>query len=157
MSVETQINVLKTLLSSKPENELPTCEELIAEIKENGSLTPIEKNIIIRCAEYDILPRKRLSNQTEVNRYVYSTSKKLEQDHGIEKKHALQVVGGIASAYSSFDAQLTLEAPPKPMGIKLGSGIVSTTSQKTNTVPTMVSSSNEQKEKKGLFSFLKKK
>ena len=160
MSVDTQAQVIKTVLAASGEQELPAKDEIISVLKKSEALTPVEVSLLIRCAEYDLFPRKKFANQTEVNRYVYSTSRKLELDHGIEKKLAVEAVGGIASGFASFDAEVSTAPSSKPMGIKLSSGIVSATAPTRTDAAVKPAVPDKpvpvQKEKKGLFSFLKR-
>ena len=157
------VQALKKILEVTEEQGLPSSQQVISALKQDDGLTLLQRNLLIHCAEFDLLPKKRFEKQPEVNRYVFATVKKLETELGLEKKQALDVTSWMALAYATFDAVIQLTTENRVQGIKLPTGTVTSAgvgkpapALKLDNIP-QPDSAGTKKEKKSLFSFGKKK
>lgn len=158
--MSTFADVLRSVLNEAGEECFASADALTQALQ-GRDVSPLMRNLAIRCASYGLTPTRRFDTQPEVNRYIRATSEKLELEHGIVNSTARDVAGALASAFANFDASAAAaSAQQRPMGIKLRSGVVSTAPQQPAAPapgPAIPAADAGKKEKKGLFSFFGKK
>lgn len=155
--MSTFADTLRSVLNESGEECFASADAL-AKALQGREVSPLMRNLVVRCATYGLIPTRRFDTQPEVNRYIRATSEKLELEHGIVNSTARDVAGALASAFANFDADAT--AQQRPMGIKLRSGVVSSAPQQPAAPaprPAIPAADTAKKEKKGLFSFFGKK
>lgn len=118
---------LKSILSSKPE------------------LSVLEKNLLLRCADYGLFPEDIYANESAANRQAQRIVSALTKRHGIEEEIAQQIALEICKGFSEGNVSMNVfqqSATPVPKRMPVA--------------PLSAPATEEKTKKKGLFSIFKK-
>lgn len=136
-------NVLKAVIAREGVDPFQTSERAIEVIKGFASVSTLEKNLLIRCAQYQLFPEAVFENESAANRNTQRIATTLIKRHGIEEKIANSIAVDICSGFARD-------------GIKINVLQEEKVPAKAPTVMPKEAKKEDKPKKKGLFSFFKR-
>lgn len=136
-------------------------EEVVSFLADVNQIPILVRNLLIRCAENGYWPEDKLQTSQECLSLGRSIALSLENDHGIEKKHAFEVANALISAYAPQGESVQLHGGQ--LGIRLKTGVAGSSIVKTEAgsseLATSISDQSPKSAlpKKGLLSIFQKK
>lgn len=137
-------NALKGILAQNRMDSFQTPERALEAIKSMSSISTLERNLLIRCAQYQLFPEAMFENESAANRNAQRIATTLIKRHGIDEKAANSIAVEICRSFSGEGIKIRVlqeEADPtkKPAAVMLKE-----------------TKKDETPRKKGLFSFFKR-
>lgn len=136
-------NALKTTIAREGVDAFQLPEHAVEIIKGFSSITTLERNLLIRCAQYQLFPEAIFENESAANRNTQRIATTLIKRHGIEERVANSIAVEICSGFSQN-------------GIKINVLQEEKTNVKAPSVTPSAVKKEDKPKKKGLFSFFKK-
>ena len=136
-------NALKAIISRDGADPFQVSENAIEVIKSFSSVSTLEKNLLVRCAQYQLFPESIFENESAANRNAQRIATTLIKRHGIEEKVANSIAVDICSGFARE-------------GIKINVLQEEKVPAKAPVVMPKDAKKEDKPKKKGLFSFFKR-
>jgi len=136
-------NALKAAIAREGVEPFQNTEHAIEVVKGFTSVSTLEKNLLIRCAQYQLFPEAVFENESAANRNTQRIATTLIKRHGIEERIANSIAVDVCSGFARD-------------GIKINVLQEEKVPAKAPTVMPKEAKKEEKPKKKGLFSFFKR-
>lgn len=136
-------NALKAVIDREGVAPFQTSEHAVEVIKGFTSISILEKNLLIRCAQYQLFPEAVFENESAANRNTQRIATTLIKRHGVEEEFANSIAVDICSGFAQD-------------GIKINVLQEEKVPAKVPTVMPKEVKKEDKPKKKGLFSFFKR-
>lgn len=134
---------IKGVIAQKGIEPFQTVESAFDVIRSLEGITPLERNLLIRCAQYQLFPESVFENESAANRNAQRIASVLIKRHGIEEKAADSMAADICMGFARGSVNITVTQEEKaPV--------------KAPTAAPRENQKEEKSKKKGLFSFFKR-
>lgn len=135
---------LKQMIKNGGAEQFTDHSMIESKINELDGLSILERNLLKRCATYDLFPESIFVNESAANRAAQRLASVLSKKHGIDERQAQSFAVDVCTGFSSEDIRINV--------FKEDGSSTSADNKKAPVNP----KTEEKPKKKGLFSFFKR-
>lgn len=136
-------NALKEVIAREGVVPFQSSEHAVEVINDFNSVSTLEKNLLVRCAQYQLFPEAVFENESAANRNTQRIATTLIKRHGIEEEIANSIAVEICSGFAQDGVKINVLQEEKAPA-------------KTPVAMPKEAKREDKPKKKGLFSFFKR-